>query len=252
MTNPAWIWLIANWISLPVLAVVGGILVKRKLHGEFPFFFIYVVVTVMAGAVRMAARFGAAQTYFYAYWVTDLVISVFSFLAVYELFVRRLFPGFYKIRIYRYLFAAALAGIIFFGWLAAIQAPNVAAAFAIEERVLDSVLVGALGFLVLLMMVMGRQWTIFDFGVAFGFAIDAAAFLVVSAAWVRSRYHPTSIEELPAIAYDVSTLIWLYCFSSGKKPRVNFPDAEGPELVQQARTWEKVLKDWLRPKKKLP
>jgi hypothetical protein len=251
MISTVWIWFIVNWISLPLLGTLGGILVRRKLHREFPFFFVYIVVTLASGAIRMATQSCVPMTYFYAYWITDLVMAIFSTLAVYELFARRLFPGFYKIRVYRYLFAVAAVGIISFAGISAIESPNAAAAFAIEERVLDSIIVGALGFFVALMMFMGRQWTRYDFGIAFGFGIDAASFLIMSAVWVRSHYQRTAIEEFPVIAYDLGCFVWLYCFWSREKKTSRLPETAAPELVRQAQSWEKLLKQWLVPKKKL-
>jgi hypothetical protein len=217
MTHTGWLWGILAWLSLPVLAAVAGILVWRKLHREFPFFFWYLVVTDIATGVRFIAQFQGQRTYFYAYWISDLVTTIFNILAVYDLFARRLFPRFHKIRLYRYLFPIAASGIIFMSWLTALEAPNKAAALAIEDRVLDFVLVAMLVFFVSLMMLMGRRWTKYDFGIAFGFGINSAAFLITSAMWVRTHYLPTSVDQLPLIAFDASCLIWLYCFWSGDK-----------------------------------
>jgi hypothetical protein len=250
MTNNGWVWYIVDWLSLPVLMIVSGIFVWRKLYREFPFFFSYLVIIAVASVARIAAQARSTQTYFYAYWVSDLIITIFTFLAVYELFIKRLFPGFYKVRIYRYLFAAAASVAIFLGWLTAIESHNAAAALISKDRILDSVLVAILVFFVLLMLLMGRQWTKYDFGIAFGFAIYAAAFLVTSALWVRTHYRPTALDELPVIAYDISSLVWLYCFWSGEKTSSTPPASSGPELLQQARSWESVLKKWLSSKKR--
>lgn len=225
-----------------------GILWWRKLRHEFPFFFSYLVVTEAASVARIMAQARSPRAYFYAYWISDLIITIFNFLAVYELFVKRLFPGFYKVRIYRYLFASAAAVTIFVGWLTALESKDAAAALINKDRALDSVMVAVLVFFAILMLLMGRQWTKYDFGIAFGFAIYAAAFLVTSAFWVRTHYHPTAIDELPVIAYDVSSLVWLYCFWSGARPQHNLPESAGPELLRQARTWEKALKSWLGSK----
>jgi hypothetical protein len=121
MTDIAWFWEIVNWLSLPVLAALAAILVWRGFYREFPFFFWFVLITDIATVVRYLAQNGPGRTYFYAYWITDLVITVFNFLAVYELFIGRLFPRFFKVRFYRYLFPAATAIVIFLGWLTALE-----------------------------------------------------------------------------------------------------------------------------------
>ena len=184
MPHTVWLWQFLGWMSLPVLAVVAGILVWRRLHRAFPLFFWFLLVTEMVGLLRFMAQFGTRRTYTYVYWVTDLAIMTFNFLAVYELLVLRLFPRFYRVKLYRLLFVAAASAIIFVGWLTAFQSSRGISALLVEARVLDFVVVAMLAFLVALMLLMGREWTKYDFGIAFGFGINAAASLITSAAWV--------------------------------------------------------------------
>jgi hypothetical protein len=249
MTHTGWMWLILTWMSLPAMVLLAGILLWRRLHREFPLFFWYLVVTVIATLLRFAAQFGSVSTYFYTYWISEFVVMIFNFLAVYELFVRRIFPRFQKVRFYLYLFPSIAFVIIILGWFTALVAPNKGAALLIESRVLDFILVAVLLFFVFLMMVMGRQWTKYDFGIAFGFAINAAAFLVTSAIWVRTNYRSSSIDQLPLIAYDISCLVWLYCFSMGEQ--LDRPAEPGldPKILHEARGWESMLKSWLAPGK---
>jgi hypothetical protein len=251
MPHTQWIWEIVNWSSLPILAVLTAILVRRGLRREFPWFFWFIVVTNVATALRFFAQFASRETYFYLYWITELLTTVVNFLAAYELFVHRLFPNSMKVRFYRYLFPAIAAIIIFMAWLTALVSPNRSAAFLIETRVLAFILVSILIFFVLLMMVMGRVWTRYDFGIALGFGINSAGFLAASAAWVRSHYKPTSVDHLPVIAYDLACLIWLFCFWTGKQ--VDVPAKESAlsiQALQEARKWEDSLKDLLTPGKR--
>jgi hypothetical protein len=250
MTDIGLFWEIVDWLSLPILAALAVILLWRGHRREFPFFFWFVVVTEFSTVLRFLVRFSSPQTYFYAYWISDLVITVFNFLAVYELFVRRLFPRFFKVRFYRYLFPIMAAIIIFFGWLTALQAPDKNAAFLIEARVLDFVLVAMLAFFVALMMLMGRQWTRYDFGIALGFGINSAAFLFASAMWVRTHYRPTSVNHLPLIAYDLTCIVWLYCFWTAPKTPVSPSPTLPTEALHEARKWESTLKDFIAPGKR--
>src|SRR5260370_19178735 len=114
MTFTSWLWGIVDWMSLPVIAMLAGILVWRKLHREIPFFFTYILTAGIDGVVRVAAQhFGAARTYFYVYWISDLVFGVFNIFAVLQLFGERLFPRFFKTNIYRSLFAVPCGQLIF-------------------------------------------------------------------------------------------------------------------------------------------
>src|SRR5579864_1417118 len=117
MTLPSWLWEILSWLSLPVMALLAGILLWRKLHRVFPLFFAFLVLSEIAGLLRFAASLlSSPRTYLYVYWISDLVLMIFNFLSVYELFVMRLFPRFYKVNLYRRLFAVVAAGIIAAAW----------------------------------------------------------------------------------------------------------------------------------------
>src|SRR5260370_41631967 len=97
MPFTSWLWGIVDWMSLPVIAMLAGILVWRKLHREIPFFFTYILTAGYDGVGRAAAQhFGDARSHFYGYWISDLVLGGFSILPVSELFGWRLFPLFYK------------------------------------------------------------------------------------------------------------------------------------------------------------
>lgn len=247
MMSTAWLWQIVDWFSLPVLAVVLGILVWRRLYREYPFFFSYLAVTEAATVVRFAAQFSSPLTYFYAYWISDLVIALFNVLAVYELFVKRIFPRFYKVGLYKYLFPVLASLAMFFGGLAALTPKNMGI-LALEDRILDAVVVAVLMFFGLLMLIMGRQWTRYDFGIAFGFAIASSAFLISTTVWMQSHYQSTS-AQVPVIAYDISALIWLFSFWSAEKTPEQAHAAISPELVSEARAWQSLLRNWISSKK---
>src|SRR5215470_1343794 len=112
---------VVGWLSLPVLAVLAGILIWRKVRNKFPHFFNYVVVTEVVGVVRLWAYYAKPRAYAPVYWLSDLLIALFALLATYELFVKRLFPRFSAVRFYRYLFPIATAIVAIFAALAAIE-----------------------------------------------------------------------------------------------------------------------------------
>lgn len=248
MTLTSWLWEIVSWLSLPIMAVLAGILVWRKLHRVFPLFFGFLVVSELAGLLRFGvAQLGSLRTYTYVYWFSDLVLMVFNVLAVYELVLKRLFPRFYKVSAYRHLFAAGTAVIIVAAWATGFVSHS-ESWFGTEARVLSFIVVAALAFFVSLMIVMGRAWTRYDFGLAFGFAINNAAVLITSAVWVRTHYQASIIDQLPVTAFDLSCLLWLYCFCArDTSPAPLGPARTDPEALHQARGWESMLKTWLVP-----
>jgi len=253
MNSISWLWGIVDWASIPIVALVAGILVWKKLHREFPLFFIYLLATEAATVVRFAAQFRGPLIAFYVYWISNLVLDLINLLAVYELFALRLFPRFYKVRVYRYLFAVAAAIILVGGWLSAMESADKYRALLVRERVFNVVIVGVLAFFVSLMMVMGREWKKYDFAIAFGFVVANAGSLIASAMWLRTNYRFTTVQELAPITFDAAALIWLYSFWSKEKVfnrQALVPLT--PEMVQEARRWETVLKASISARKRAP
>jgi hypothetical protein len=103
-------------------------------------------------------------------------------------------------------------------------------------------------FFGLLMLLMGRQWSKYDFAIAFGFALYASAFLLASTILARNNYRSLSID-LPVIAYDVASLIWLFAFWSREKTPTHGQMAITPELISEARAWQSALRSWISSKK---
>lgn len=247
MTSVGWLWQVLDWLSFPVLAVVLGILVWRKLYREYPFFSLYLLVTEAATLARFVVLSFIPRSYFYTYWISDVIIALLNVLALYELFVRRIFPQFYRVGLYRYLFPILAALAVLFGGLAALNPKNMGV-LALEDRILDVIVVAVLMLFGLLMLVIGRQWTRYDFGIAFGFAIWSAGFLISTTIWMRSHYESVS-AHIPVIAYDITSLIWLFSFwSPGKNPE-RAQTTITPELVSEARAWQSVLRNWISSKK---
>src|SRR5215831_11789485 len=107
------VWLqIVYWVSLPVLLVVAVLLLSRKTQRAFPYFFSYIVILEFVGFTRLFVFYFARPAYYYTFWVTDVLIAVFTFLVAYELFIRRVFPRFSGVRFYRHLFPIAGFAIV--------------------------------------------------------------------------------------------------------------------------------------------
>jgi hypothetical protein len=253
MNLAAWLWRIVDWGSTAIMAMVMGIFVWRKLYREFPFFFMFLLATEGASALRFFAIDRGPRTYFYTYWISDILLSGVNLLVAYELFALRLFPKFYKIRVYRYMFIAFVAIIALGAWLSAMESGNKYTTLVIQARVFDFTIVGTMAFLLLLMMVMGREWTQYEFAIASGFVVSNAGHLFASAVWARTHYRQGIIQEIAPITFDIACLFWLYCFWSKERVfnRRGTSNVQ-PEMVEQARKWQAVLKESILPKKRTP
>ncbi|HEV3316865.1 MAG TPA: hypothetical protein VG488_07860 [Candidatus Angelobacter sp.] len=231
-----------------MLTTLAVVLVWRKLYQRFPWFFCYIVINSLIGVVRFIALPRLTdKAYSDLYWRLSIVASTFAIAAVYEVFLRRLFVGFYNVRFFRYLFPFAGVIISLATIFIALTPDNSSFIFATADRTLVFVRVALLGFFVVLMLLMGRDWTRYEMGIAFGFGVLTAASFFVSAMWFRAHY--LGMSYVPLFAWDISCVIWLIAFGGGKGEEKAGLTSESlnPETIHQVRTWEAVLKNWLHP-----
>src|SRR5437016_3953689 len=127
-----WFRQFLNWCSLPILVLLSFILNRRRLYRDLPLFFSYVAVTASATFIRLIVYILTRPplqvlnpfSYSYIYWISSLLMSIFAVMAVYEIFIRRLFAGFYRVRFYRYLFPTVALAMILLALLTAILSPD--------------------------------------------------------------------------------------------------------------------------------
>jgi hypothetical protein len=250
MASTGLIWEIVAWLSLPLLVLLAGVMVWKRLTHEFPFFFTYVTVTAVIGVVRFIAYKGyPAKVYFYVFWSSDFVILLTTFLAIYEIFLRRIFPGSSQVRFYRYLFPIVAVLISLAGFLMALHAPDQRAAFLTISRIFDFLRSAVIGFFVLLILFMGRAFAGYEFSITSGFGIQAAIALANAAVRLRGSRSAT-MDHLESIAFDLACLIWLWSFARGNGSAPRNLHSIDPDALEEARKWEKSLKGFVAPGKR--
>jgi hypothetical protein len=253
MTQSSWLWDLAAWLSLPILAILSGVMARTRRYKDFPFFFLYVLIACLVGVIRFVIYKRFSQiVYYYSFWATDSIIAVSAFLAIYEVFIQRTFPQFFRIRLYRFLIPSLVLAAVFLAFLTALVSPNQAAALFIVSRTFDFLRAALVGLFIVLMLLMGRSSGLLEFSIAFGFGIQAAVTLISAALTTRANYRTNVLARFELVAFDFACVIWLAAFLFYPELR-NPQTAEhvSPERLQQARSWEKLLKDWLSSKKKI-
>jgi hypothetical protein len=244
------VYFVVDWFALPSLALLACVLIYRNQQKQFPLFSLYVVATELVGLTRLAASGAPSLVYRYVYWISNIFVVLFSLLAVYELFVKRLFPGFYKVRFFRYLFPtiAILVNIVVV--LIAIYG-NHKRLLLLTARAGEFLRAAILIFFVSLMALMGRRWEKREFGIAAGFGLDVSTSLAEIAIWSHAPSKNAVISRIPVIAYDIACIIWLYCFWSAPKSQPAVPTAPlSPDALREAKKWEESLKDYISPGKR--
>ena len=239
------------WFTVANLLLLVALCVRRRVYRDLPFFFLYIVSAVLVGAARYAAYYVHPKFYFYVFWFTEFSGVFIVVLALYEVSLKRLFPAFFRFRFYRILFPLAAVIIPVISIQVALQAPDKKAAFWMVNRGYDAARAGVLVLVVGLMIFMGRSWKRYDFGILFGFAVQAAAAVLNGLARAQSHYQVTIWDTVETFAFGASCLIWLITFWKPEKRIELQPlDPTATETLQQARTWQSALKDWLTPGKR--
>ena len=153
--------------------------------------------------------------------MTQLLNTVFALAAICELFLKRVFSQFHKIRIYRYLFSIAAAIIVLLAtitFLGSITNPVLLNVL----QVMDLIRVSVLCFFFALMLLFGLEWSQYEFGLALGFALDAAAFLGAFALRRMGLFHGF-VTVLPVIVFDLACIIWLIPFARPRESKQSSP-----------------------------
>src|SRR5579884_1691204 len=238
-----WFLQLLGWLALPLLAALAAVFLWRKAYREFPLFFAYIVTAILSSIVRWIA-FGASYiSYYFVYWISDLLLFVLGLVVIYDLFAKRLFRGYHRVRFYRYSVPFAILVVIGLT-IAALEMPNRTTVFLIASRVLSLVVVVLVTFFGGMMLFLDRKWTNHEIGIASGFALNHSVQLMVALTRVRLHYRTTVIDQVPAWAYDAACILWIiYCW--------NVPEQRGKEAVPLEREWldeakrlEQQLKSW--------
>jgi hypothetical protein len=250
MLLATWLTYFLGWFAMLASVLLAGILLRHRHYRELPLFFFFVTSVLVTAGIRYAALRTTPAVYFYVYWTTDLAGAPIVFLALCEVFLRRLFVGFYKTRFYRNLFLFIAVVIVSLTVLSASRAPDKSAAFLAASQAFDFMRTALLVFFMGLMLLMGRAWTRYDLGITLGFGLQAAVALINSAVRIRLHYRPPVLDIAEFVAYDIACVIWLITFWKAERPAPVSPDNQiSREMVEQARGWESSLKDFFRPKK---
>jgi hypothetical protein len=247
MGEHIWLRFVLDWLGLPALALLAIVLIYRRWGRVFPYFLIYVIAAEAVGLIRLVASRIFLDTYSKIYWISDTVLAAAAFLATYEVLIKRLFPRFYRVRLYRSIFPIVAILITVLMVLSALVG-NHFSRLAIAIHTVEFIRGAALFFFVLLMLVMGRRWEKQEFGIAFGFALDVSATLMLLSTWTHT-YKRASLANWSVVAYDIACLLWLYCFWADPKDSGTITHISA-ENLRDAKKWEEMLKDYIAPGKR--
>jgi len=245
-------------IAAAVLAILLAVaLLRRKLHEEFPFFFVYVAYAILTTVVRLSVS-SDYQTYFKVYWATSALYNVLALLALHEAF-REVFLAFYMLWWWFWLLFPGVVGLAAFIQIRRailnppIEATPLIAAILSFGRVINWVEAVLFGLFFALVLLLGIRWKSYPFGIVEGFGLSSLGAFV--AYGLRSEFgtkYAAFAKYAPPVAYLVGALVWLLTFLGQPDPEVvhAWRDQVTPEqFLAQARAFVTITKRYFGRKR---
>jgi hypothetical protein len=230
------------WIAPhALLAVLSVVMFVRRLHKNFPVFFLYTLYETIEFLLLFAIA-GIAPTHKVLYrdvFTATLAGSIALRFGIIQEIFNHVFHDYSRLETLgmasmRWLtgFLAAVAILSAFYSSGAVP-DSLLAGLALLSRSVAIIQAGLLLFLFLFSRMFGLSWRSYTFGIAFGFGIFASTELAVSALHLTdlTEHAKDLLDLLPTGSYHVSVVVWLGYLLAAEKPVVAATDTV-PEMDQ--------------------
>jgi len=236
--------LILSFTPPAILVVIAIIFVRRKLHREFVFFFVYVLYSVTFGLLPEAVV-GRPFLFFWLYWITDAVYGILGLLVLREVFHRVFALPYAMYRWFHFLLPITVSTILSISMCEMAYHPlgrgavgrGVSAVYWFDLGV--HALEGTILVLVVgLTLVFPVAWRQHEFGILTGFGISACVTMLADLLrFVDGSTYETFFRYGPPIAYVLASLIWLHAFLQRpqKQPRAQMELEEMLAIIRHSR-----------------
>jgi len=235
------------WCVQPILLSVALVFLwRRKLHKQFPVFFLF----LLAQVVNFSALFplwlvGSRDMYFYLFWLGEAVNAFLGFKVIHEIFLD----------VFRPYHTLKDLGTLLFKWAGVVMLlVSVVVAFSNSfdrhlvshvlttlQRSVRIVQVGLILFLLLFARFLGVSRKQVSFGISCGFGILAGVELMLMAVHSGGFVTLENLNLINMAAYVLAILVWLGYSLSPKAVRV-------PAVNHlQTERWEQGLADLQHP-----
>jgi hypothetical protein len=235
------------WCAQPILqSVVAVILWRRKLHKQFPVFFLFLLAQVANFALTFPLWLvGDFKTYFVFFWLGEAVNAVLGFKVIHEIFLD----------VFRPYHTLKDLGTLLFKWAGVVmllvsvvvafsnsfdQNPLVHALTTLQRSV-RIVQLGLILFLLLFSSFLGVSRKQVSFGISLGFGLFAGVELMLYALNSGGFVKLNHLNLINMSTYNLAIFVWLGYSLSRKTVRV----AAANHL--QTQRWEQGLADLQRP-----
>jgi hypothetical protein len=235
------------WYAQPILqSAVAVILWRRKLHKQFPVFFLFLLAQVANFAIIFPAwRAGNYELYFALFWICEAVNAVLGFKVIHEIFLD----------VFRPYHTLKDLGTLLFKWAGVVmllvsvvvafsnsfdQSPIVHAVTTLQRSV-RIVQLGLILFLVLFSRFLGVSRKQVSFGISLGFGLFAGVDLMMYALHSGGFVRQGIFNLINMSAYNLAIFVWLGYSISRKAARTTAVNH------LQTQRWEQGLADLQQP-----
>jgi hypothetical protein len=235
------------WCAQPILqSVVAVILWRRKLHKQFPVFFLFLLAQVANFAVIFPLWLtGNYGLYFWPFWLGEAVNAVLGFKVIHEIFLD----------VFRPYHTLKDLGTLLFKWAGVVmllvsvvvafsnsfdQSPLVHAVTTLQRSV-RIVQLGLILFMLLFSSFLGVSRKQVSFGISLGFGLFAGVELMLMALNSGGFVGMGNLNLINMVTYVLAILVWLGYSLSRKAVRV------GAVNHLQTQRWEQGLADLQHP-----
>jgi hypothetical protein len=201
------------YAGLAFQALLAVVLLVKKLYRTFPFFTTYILFNFGSAIVCYSLR-NQGITYFYAFWISEVITIVLGFAIVFEIFqhffsvhsgLRKLASLSFRIAL---VILISVGIIVAFTRTSAIPSRIVTAVLTLEQAA-RTIEVGLVMFLFVFFAAFGLHWRQHVFGIAVGVAIFSSVELIVITMHLYFGIGSTpSLSVIQMLAFVTSLLIW--------------------------------------------
>lgn len=196
---------------------LAAILFWRKLHTRYPFFFVYVLFSIVSTFVLLFFR-SDYLTFFTMYWAIQALYVVFSLFSLHEIF-RHVFRPFYDVLPWFWLLfpavglSTALMSIYQVILRPPAQAPAIVAVVLSFSIATNYIRLGLFGLFSVLVLLLGSSWRNYPFGIMQGFAAMALGELFsFGLRYAFGTKYNTLAKYGPPVAFLCGIVLWLSTF----------------------------------------
>jgi hypothetical protein len=235
------------WCIQPILqSAVAVVLWRRKLHKQFPVFFLFLLAQVVNFVVIFPLwRTGNYGLYFGPFWLGEAVNAVLGFKVIHEIFLD----------VFRPYHTLKDLGTLLFKWAGVVmllvsvvvafsnsfdQSPLVHALTTLQRSV-RIVQLGLILFLLLFSRFLGVSWKQISFGISLGFGLFAGVELLLYALNSGGFVKQALLNVINMATFNVAIFVWLGYSLSRKALRVTAANH------LQTQRWEQGLADLQTP-----